>query len=87
MPGAFKSSLKNWVISYNNDSVMSQFVNLPGQNPSILYNYTSFKVNPNSVNPLFAVEVNSSVDTDNFLCTSFFDVKVVRNLDTDGLPY
>ncbi len=85
--GAFKSSLKNWVISYNNDSVMSQFVNLPGQNPSILYNYTSFKVNPNSVNPLFAVEVNSSVDTDNFLCTSFFDVKVVRNLDTDGLPY
>lgn len=50
-------------------------------------NYTAFKVNPNSLNPLFAVEVNDSVDTDQFLCSSFFDIKAVRNLDVDGLPY
>lgn len=85
--GAFKTSLKNWIISYNNNSIMSQLVSSTGSDPLVLSNYTSFKVNPNSVNPLFAVEVNDSVDTDNFLCTSFFDVKVVRNLDTDGLPY
>ena len=89
--GAFKTSLKNWIISFDNQSVKNQFIE--GGNPTeerprgVLFNYTSFKVNPNSVNPLFAVAVNSNVDTDNFLCTSFFDVKVVRNLDTDGMPY
>ena len=89
--GAFKTSLKNWIISFDNQSVKNQFIE--GGNPTeerprgVLFNYTSFKENPNSVNPLFAVAVNSNVDTDNFLCTSFFDVKVVRNLDTDGLPY
>lgn len=85
--GAFKTSLKNWIISYDNDSVLGQITSVTGSGPSVLSTYTSFKVNPNSVNPLFAVEVNDKVDTDNFLCTSFFDVKVVRNLDTDGLPY
>lgn len=89
--GAFKTSLKNWIISFDNQSVKNQFVE--GGDPTeqrprdVLFNYTSFKVNPNSVNSLFAVAADSSVDTDNFLCTSFFDVKVVRNLDTDGLPY
>lgn len=92
--GAFKTSLKNWVISYDNQSLANQFgfdvgspeLPVPGPNNSA-WNYTLFKVNPNSLNPLFAVEVNSSIDTDQFLCSTFFDVKVVRNLDTDGLPY
>lgn len=92
--GAFKSSLKNWVISYDNQSLANQFgfgvesPELPVPNPANSnWNYTLFKVNPNSLNSLFAVAVDSSVDTDQFLCSSFFDVKVVRNLDTDGLPY
>ncbi|WP_132062413.1 major capsid protein [Bacteroides thetaiotaomicron] len=92
--GAFKTSLKNWVISYDNQSLANQFgfdvgsPELPVPNPAnSTWNYTLFKVNPNSLNPLFAVEVDSSVDTDQFLCSTFFDVKVVRNLDTDGLPY
>ena len=92
--GAFKTSLKNWVISYDNQSLANQFgfsvenPELPVPNPANSnWNYTLFKVNPNSLNPLFAVEVDSSIDTDQFLCSTFFDVKVVRNLDTDGLPY
>lgn len=92
--GAFKTSLKNWVISYDNQSLSNQFgfdvgiPELPVPNPANSnWNYTLFKVNPNSLNSLFAVEVDSSVDTDQFLCSTFFDVKVVRNLDTDGLPY
>ena len=60
--------------------------NQPSPSPYPL-NYTMFKVNPNSLNSIFAVNVDSTVDTDQFLCSSFFDVKVVRNLDTDGLPY
>lgn len=89
--GGFKRTLKSWVISYDNQSVIDQFGNLdPNNEPSpstAPMNYTYFKVNPNSVDPIFAVEANSSVDTDQLLCSSFFDVKVVRNLDTDGLPY
>lgn len=92
--GAFKSSLKNWVISYDDQSLSNQFgfdvgsSDLPVPNPANSnWNYTLFKVNPNSLNSLFAVAADSSVDTDQFLCSSFFDLKVVRNLDTDGLPY
>ena len=89
--GAFKRSLNSWVMSYGNQSVLHQLVsNNPLPDPpvkSMVFNYTSLKVNPNSVDPIFAVNAGDEDDTDQFLCSSFFDVKVVRNLDTDGLPY
>lgn len=91
--GGFRDTLKNWVISYGNTSICNQLSTLngpalSGPEPSVApMNYTFFKVNPDCLNSLFAVAVNSEISTDNFLCSSFFDVKVVRNLDTDGLPY
>lgn len=91
--GGFRDTLKNWVISYSNTSICNQLSTLkgpalPGPEPSVgIMNYSFFKVNPNCLNPLFAVAVDSDISTDNFLCSSFFDVKVVRNLDADGLPY
>lgn len=91
--GGFRDTLKNWVISYGNTSICNQLSTLkgpalPGPEPSVSYiNYSFFKVNPNCLDPLFAVAVDSEISTDQFLCSSFFDVKVVRNLDTDGLPY
>ena len=94
--GGFKRSLNSWVISYSNQSVKNQ-VTLPDDAPPVEpsepvpsvapMNFTFFKVNPNCLNPIFAVEVNSNMNTDQFLCSTFFDVKAVRNLDTDGLPY
>lgn len=89
--GGFSDTLRNWVISYGNQSILSQLgvkdsVNQP-QPTAAPMNYTFFKVNPNCLNPLFAVAVDSKLSTDQFLCSSFFDIKVVRNLDTDGLPY
>lgn len=94
--GGFKRTLNSWVISYGNESVVNQ-VTLPDDAPPTLpsepvpsvapMNFTFFKVNPNCLNPIFAVEANSDMSTDQFLCSSFFDVKAVRNLDTDGLPY
>lgn len=94
--GGFKRTLNSWVISYGNESVKNQ-VTLPNDAPPVEpsdpvppvapMNFTFFKVNPNCLNPIFAVEVNSDMNTDQFLCSSFFDVKAVRNLDTDGLPY
>lgn len=92
--GGFRDTLKNWVISYGNTSICNQLSTLKGPafsgpEPPVTppMNYTFFKVNPDCLNPLFAVAVDSDISTDNFLCSSFFDVKVVRNLDTDGLPY
>lgn len=94
--GGFKRTLNSWVISYGNESVRNQ-VTLPPDAPPVEpsepvpsvapMNFTFFKVNPNCLNPIFAVEANSDMSTDQFLCSSFFDVKAVRNLDTDGLPY
>jgi len=94
--GGFKRTLNSWVISYGNASVVDQ-VALPSAAPPVEpsepvpsvapMNFTFFKVNPNCLNPIFAVEVNSDMSTDQFLCSSFFDIKSVRNLDTDGLPY
>lgn len=94
--GGFKRTLNSWVISYGNESVKNQ-VTLPADAPPVEpsepvpsvspMNFTFFKVNPNCLNPIFAVEANSDISTDQFLCSSFFDVKAVRNLDTDGLPY
>lgn len=89
--GGFSDTLRNWVISYSDVSILNQLgskdpVNQP-QPTAAPMNYTFFKVNPNCLDPLFAVAVNSALSTDQFLCSSFFDIKVVRNLDTDGLPY
>ena len=94
--GGFKRTLNSWVISYGNESVKNQ-VTLPDDAPPVEpsepvpsvapMNFTFFKVNPNCLNPIFAVEANSDMSTDQFLCSSFFDIKAVRNLDTDGLPY
>lgn len=94
--GGFKRTLNSWVVSYGNESVKNQ-VTLPDAAPPVEpsepvpsvapMNFTFFKVNPNCLNPIFAVEASSDMSTDQFLCSSFFDVKAVRNLDTDGLPY
>lgn len=89
--GGFKRSLNSWIMSYNNDSVLSQVgggSNKPEPPFEDTYmNYSSLKVNPNSVDPIFAVNADSTFDTDQFLCSTFFDIKAVRNLDVDGLPY
>lgn len=89
--GGFSATLQNWVISYGYLSILNQLgtkdpVDQPSPTAAPM-NYTFFKVNPNCLNPLFAVHTDSEVNTDQFLCSSFFDIKVVRNLDTDGLPY
>ena len=89
--GGFKRSLNSWIMSYNNDSLFSQ-VGTSSTTPAPPFeatymNYSALKVNPNSVDPIFAVNADSSFDTDQFLCSTFFDIKAVRNLDVDGLPY
>ena len=53
---------------------------------SVPVTFVTYKVNPNCLDPIFAIEASADIATDQFLCSTFFDVKVARNLDTDGLP-
>ena len=101
--GAFTSSLKNWVVPYDLDLLYSSiFDAISGgadrddseiNNSNITYKsqaqvmWSFFKCNPAVLDTLFAVAADSTVDTDHFLISSFFDAKVARNLDVNGLPY
>lgn len=91
--GDFKRTLNHWVVSYNLDSFRNSIFPegasgvLPSPDGKAFLDYTFFKINPAILNPIFSFEVDSNMDTDQLLVSSFFDVKVVRNLDVDGLPY
>lgn len=87
--GAFRSSLSHWIINYDDDSASNYLYNNDDQapTPNVVNSFVFNKVDPNCVDPIFVQNVDSTVDTDNFLCSAFFDVKAVRNFDTDGLPY
>lgn len=99
--GAFKGSLKNWVLPMDAAALWAQVANgftgnssaIGGvNNPNVGNDGNSitwpfFKVNPSIVDTLFAVSADSDVDTDQLLVSSFFECNVVRNLDVNGLPY
>lgn len=89
--GVFTDTLQSWVLPYTDDDVATYINPAPsGVNPNdkikyIYYNF--FKVNPNIGDSIFAVEADSSCNTDQFLISSYFKVNAVRSLDRDGLPY
>lgn len=93
--GAFKRDMSHWVVSYGRQDILQTIsaagIVTDGQPaPSVqadTLNYSFFKVNPNMLDPLFVTQVDSDVSSDQFLVSAFFDIKAVRNLDTDGLPY
>lgn len=53
----------------------------------ITMTYNFFKVNPHIVDNIFGVQADSTINTDQLLINSFFDIKAVRNFDYNGLPY
>lgn len=70
--GEFQDSLKPWVLNRQ--------LNLDIDN---VY-YKTFKVQPDCLDNMFGVNAS---EADQFRCAAYFDAKVVRNLDRDGLPY
>lgn len=88
--GAFayeESGLIGWVAPLTDSwlSAYSQAVVEKYGSWKIVYEF--FKVNPSILDNLFGLAVNSSINTDQFLVNAFFDVKAVRNIDYNGLPY
>lgn len=46
-----------------------------------------FKCNPSILDTIFGIAADASLDSDNLLVSCFNDIKAVRNLDYNGLPY
>lgn len=84
--GAFLTSLTSWVTPLTIDEIVLK-VTLGASTTKWSPNYGLFKVSPRVLNSIFVSQCDNTIDTDQFLVESFFDVKVVQNLDYDGMPY
>ena len=91
--GGFFSSLQSWILPYSDLSLRltgSSFAS-PDDNPNVAdinaCSYPFFKVRPSIVDPMFAVNADSTVGTDHLLNQCFIKCYVTRNLDVNGLPY
>lgn len=84
--GAFLTSLTSWVTPLTIDEIVAKISLGAGTGPWSP-NYGLFKVSPRVLDSIFVSQCDSTVDTDQFLVESFFDVKLVQNLDYDGMPY
>jgi hypothetical protein len=83
--GAFTTTEKEWVAPVTSALWKSMLSPVRLTGPGINYNF--FKVNPAILDPIFAVNADSTWDTDTFLVNAAFDIRVARNLDYDGMPY
>lgn len=84
--GAFLTSLKSWVAPLTIDEIVLK-ITLGASTSTWSPNYGLFKVSPRVLNSIFVSQCDDTIDTDQFLVEAFFDVKVVQNLDYDGMPY
>lgn len=84
--GAFLTSLTSWVTPLTIDEIVLK-ITLGASTTTWSPNYGLFKVSPRVLNSIFVSQCDDTIDTDQFLVESFFDVKVVQNLDYDGMPY
>lgn len=84
--GAFLTTLTSWVTPLTISEIVSKVSWAASTGPWSI-NYGFFKVSPRVLDSIFVVSCDNTVDTDQFLVESFFDVKLVQNLDYDGMPY
>lgn len=86
--GSFIDTLVSWV-SPLTESYLSAYRQAckDAGFSDITMTYHFFKVNPHIVDNIFGVQADSTINTDQLLINSFFDIKAVRNFDYNGLPY
>lgn len=86
--GSFIDTLVSWV-SPLTESYMSAYRQAckDAGFSDITMTYNFFKVNPHICDNIFGVQADSTINTDQLLINSFFDIKAVRNFDYNGLPY
>lgn len=76
--GSFTTTNINWVLPHTL-TTLSQT-----QTP---LTYRAYKVPPEVCDNMFVAKANTSLTSDQLLNTIYFDVKAVRNLSRDGMPY
>ncbi len=81
--GGFSSTLDYWVTPLNKLTALD----IKNGQTSPLTDEFFYKVDSKILDSVLAVSVDDTVDTDQFLVNCGFDVKAVRNISRDGLPY
>lgn len=92
--GAFAGDMSSWILPFT-DTDFWNFASLglvgdddnPNVSDSNYVQYPYFKVDPSIVDPMFAVEADSTMSTDQLLSQCYIQCYVTRNLDVNGLPY
>lgn len=86
--GSFMNTDISWTAPISQkylDSIIAAFSSWEAHKFKV--NYKFLKVNPSVLDTIFGRAVDSSVQSDQLLITTNFDIKAVRNLDYNGLPY
>lgn len=83
--GAFTTTLKDWVAPIDDSYLYNWFSDNSAGSGTIQWPF--FKVNPNTLDDIFAVKADSTWETDQFLVNAYVGCKVVRPLSRDGVPY
>lgn len=83
--GAFTTTLRNWVTPIDDNYLYKWFNSKNGKAASVSWPF--FKVNPNTLDPIFAVAADSIWETDQLLINCDISCRAVRPLSQDGMPY
>lgn len=83
--GAFTTTEKEWVAPLSAQLWNRMLLPVTIEGTGVNYNF--FKVSPSILDPIFAVNADSTWDSDPFLINASFEIRVARNLDYDGMPY
>lgn len=83
--GAFTTTLKDWVAPIDDNYLFKWFEPKDGEAATISWPF--FKVNPNTLDSIFAVAADSIWESDQLLVNCDVSCKAVRPLSQDGMPY
>lgn len=83
--GAFTTTLKDWVAPIDDNYLFKWFNSKDGKAATVSWPF--FKVNPNTLDSIFAVAADSIWESDQLLINCDVSCKVVRPLSQDGMPY
>ena len=81
--GLLENSSPSWTAPFT-DAYIRQYLGASRSRPLL---YTFFKINPSVLNPIFSLAAGDTYVSDQLLINTGFDIKAVRNLDRNGLPY
>lgn len=83
--GAFTTTLKDWVTPIDDSFLYSLFGGSLSTYKGVTWPF--FKINPNTLDDIFAVKVDSTWNTDQLLVNCNVGCYVTRPLSSDGVPY